>query len=81
MFWQGLTADEVGVLHMYNDDPHYTKLYLDKIAPMNPIFPTALFQDIGTVASFQCAGPIVVISVDEIGQGAHRRSQLRQVHA
>jgi DNA-binding CsgD family transcriptional regulator len=52
MFWQGLTADEVGALHLYNDDPHYTKLYLEKLAPMNPVFPAALFQDIGAVVSF-----------------------------
>jgi DNA-binding CsgD family transcriptional regulator len=57
MFWQGLIADEVGVLHMYNDDPHYTKLYVDKIAPMNPIFPAALFHDVGAVVSFHDVVP------------------------
>jgi DNA-binding CsgD family transcriptional regulator len=52
MFWQGLTADEVVVLHLYNDDPQYTKLFLEKLAPMNPVFPAALFHDVGAVVSF-----------------------------
>ena len=51
MFWQGL-AGEVVFLHLYNDDPHYTKLFLEKFAPMNPVFPAALFSDIGAVVSF-----------------------------
>ncbi|MBB3904786.1 helix-turn-helix transcriptional regulator [Methylobacterium brachythecii] len=52
MFWQGAAADNVGVLHLYNDDPVYTRLYLEKLAPLNPAFPAVLFQEVGAVHAF-----------------------------
>ena len=52
MFWQGFSAGQVGGLHFYNDDPHYTALYLEKLAPFNPAFPAVMFQDVGAVLAF-----------------------------
>ena len=49
LFWQGSSADEVGVFHLYNDDPFYTRLYLEELAPLNPVFPAVLFQEVGAV--------------------------------
>ncbi len=49
MFWQGHAADEVEALHLYNQDPLYTRMFLEKLAPLNPVFPAALFQDVGAV--------------------------------
>jgi DNA-binding CsgD family transcriptional regulator len=36
-------------LHLFNDDPHYTKLYFEKYLPMDPFFPAATFFDAGVV--------------------------------
>lgn len=49
MHWQGLSADQAGSLYLYNDDPHYTRLFLEELAPLNPMFPAVLFLDVGTV--------------------------------
>lgn len=34
---------------MFNDDPHYSKLYFEKYLPMNPVFPAATFMETGVV--------------------------------
>lgn len=49
LFWQDTTAEDVVTLHRYNDDPHYTRLYHEVYAPLNPVFPAAIFQDVGAV--------------------------------
>src|SRR6185437_4858494 len=58
LFWQGVPADQVGGLHFYNDDPHYTELFLKKLAPLNPAFPAALFQEVGKVHTFHDLVPL-----------------------
>lgn len=49
MFWQDTTAEEVNTLYSYNDDPHYSALYYQTYAPLNPVFPAAIFRDVGSV--------------------------------
>lgn len=51
MHWQGLSADQAGTLYLYNDDPHYTRLFLEELAPLNPLFPAVMFQDVGAVVA------------------------------
>jgi hypothetical protein len=36
-------------LHIFNDDPHYTKLYFENYLPMNPMFPAVTFMEEGMV--------------------------------
>jgi DNA-binding CsgD family transcriptional regulator len=49
MFWQDAATGNVATLHTYNDDPHYTRLYMEVYAPLNPVFPAAIFNDVGAV--------------------------------
>jgi DNA-binding CsgD family transcriptional regulator len=49
MFWQDATAGNVVTLHEYNGDPHYTRLYHEVYAPLNPVFPAAMFAEVGSV--------------------------------
>jgi hypothetical protein len=51
MFWQDAATGNVATLHTYNDDPHYTRLYMEVYAPLNPVFPAAIFNDVGAVLS------------------------------
>jgi DNA-binding CsgD family transcriptional regulator len=51
MFWQDATAGNVVTLHEYNGDPHYTQLYYETYAPLNPVFPAAIFADVGSVVA------------------------------
>ena len=47
MFWQDAADAAVATLFSYNDDPHYSKLYHEVFAPLNPIMPAAIFKDVG----------------------------------
>ncbi|MCO5130814.1 MAG: LuxR C-terminal-related transcriptional regulator [Xanthobacteraceae bacterium] len=58
LFWQGVPADQIGGLYFYNDDPQYTELYLKKLAPLNPVFPAVLFQEVGKVMTFHDLVPL-----------------------
>ena len=49
MFWQDAASDAAAALYSYNDDPHYTQLYYKIYAPLNPVFPAAIFQEVGAV--------------------------------
>ena len=51
LFWQDATAEQVVTLHQSNDDPHFTRLYHEVYAPLNPVFPAAFFQDVGRVTA------------------------------
>lgn len=37
------------MLHLFNDEPHYTKLYFEKYTSLNPCFPAAAFYGAGFV--------------------------------
>ena len=49
LFWHDAAAERSAVLHLFNEDPHYTQLYFSKYFPMNPLFPAATFFDAGAV--------------------------------
>jgi DNA-binding CsgD family transcriptional regulator len=51
MFWQDATADDVVTLFTYNVDARYQQLYHDVYAPLNPVFPAAIFRDVGSVTA------------------------------
>lgn len=50
-FWQDIPSNRVIVHHSVNLDPRYTDLYIKKLAPLNPIFPAALFIEPGEIYS------------------------------
>jgi DNA-binding CsgD family transcriptional regulator len=49
LFWHDAATERSAVLHLFNEDPHYTQLYFGKYFPMNPLFPAATFFDAGVV--------------------------------
>jgi hypothetical protein len=53
LFWHDAATERSEVLHLFNDDPAYTRLYFEKYLPMNPMFPAATFVDAGVVTTDQ----------------------------
>jgi len=51
MFWQDAAEPGALVLYNYNDDPHYTRIYLETYAALNPLFPAAIFRPVGSVTT------------------------------
>jgi DNA-binding CsgD family transcriptional regulator len=51
LFWHDSAAVRSQALHLYNDDPVYTRLYFEKYLPLNPMFPAASFVEEGVVTS------------------------------
>ena len=39
LYWHDVATERSAALHLFNDDPHYTRLYFGKCLPMNPVFP------------------------------------------
>jgi DNA-binding CsgD family transcriptional regulator len=51
LLWHDSAIDRSEALHLFNDDPVYTRLYFEKYLPLNPMFPAATFVDEGVVAT------------------------------
>lgn len=49
LYWHDAATERAEALHLFNDDPYYTKLYFEKYLPMNPVFPAATFMEPGIV--------------------------------
>jgi DNA-binding CsgD family transcriptional regulator len=49
LFWHDAATERSEALHLFNEDPHYNKLYFEKYLPMNPVFPAAIFMEAGVV--------------------------------
>jgi hypothetical protein len=49
LLWHDSASVSSQALHIFNDDPHYTKLYFEKYLPMNRMFPAATFMEEGLV--------------------------------
>jgi DNA-binding NarL/FixJ family response regulator len=49
LFWHDAAKQQAQVLHLFNEDPLYTRLYFEKYLPMNPLFPAASFLATGAV--------------------------------
>ncbi|WP_426409190.1 helix-turn-helix transcriptional regulator [Bradyrhizobium ganzhouense] len=49
LYWHDIATESSAALHLFNDDPHYTRLYFEKYMPMNPVFPAATFIESGLV--------------------------------
>ena len=51
LYWHDSATERSAVLHSYNFDPYYLKIYFEKYLPLNPMFPAASFIDEGIVTS------------------------------
>ena len=51
LFWHDVALQSAQALHLFNDNPEYTRLYMEKYLPMNPVFPAAAFMAEGIVHS------------------------------
>lgn len=51
LLWHDAALERSEALHLFNDDPVYTRLYFEKYLPMNPMFPAATFVDAGVVTT------------------------------
>jgi len=63
LFWHDAATEQSQVLHMFNHDPVYTRLYFEKFIPMNPLFPAAGFIEAGIIHS-----PSDIIPREELEQ-------------
>jgi DNA-binding CsgD family transcriptional regulator/PAS domain-containing protein len=49
LYWHDAATESSGILHSFNQNPHYLQLYFEKYLPMNPMFPAAVFMEPGLV--------------------------------
>jgi DNA-binding CsgD family transcriptional regulator len=61
IFWQDVVAKAAKKFFEWGNDPHYTRLYMEKYAKLNPLFPAAYSFPVGHVF-----GQSDVISYDEL---------------
>lgn len=58
LFYQGTSPNDMMHFHSWGDDPDYRQLFFEKYAPMNPLFPAALFLEVGKVHAVSDVMPI-----------------------
>lgn len=51
LFYQDAATNEAAVFHSWNENPHYTQLYFEKYARLNPYFPALAFVEVGRVVA------------------------------
>ncbi len=51
LYWHDAAGQRSEAVYLFNEDPHFTKLYFEKYIPMNPMFPAAAFVDEGVVST------------------------------
>lgn len=49
LFWHDATAQQSQAMYLFNDNPHYTRLYFEKYLAMDPFFPATSFIEAGLV--------------------------------
>jgi DNA-binding CsgD family transcriptional regulator len=49
LFTQDAVRKNANRVYTWGDDPHYTQLYIEKYAALNPLFPTGMFFPVGEV--------------------------------
>lgn len=49
LHWRDVARESSAALHLFNDDPHYSRLYFEKYWSMNPVFPAATFVESGVI--------------------------------
>ena len=51
LFTQDAVRKNATPFYSWGDDPHYTQLYMEKYAALNPLFPAAVFFQVGEVVT------------------------------
>lgn len=59
LYWHDAATERSEALHLFNEDPVYTRLYFEKYLPMNPMFPAATFIDVGVVTTSEDVMPTI----------------------
>lgn len=49
LYWHDAATERSAIMHSFNQNPHYLRLYFEKYLPMNPMFPAAIFMEPGVV--------------------------------
>jgi DNA-binding CsgD family transcriptional regulator len=51
LFWHDMVQADGDAMYSYNNHPHWAELYSEIYAPLNPVFPAAAFQPVGSVVA------------------------------
>jgi DNA-binding CsgD family transcriptional regulator len=59
LIWQDAATERAAILHSFNQNPHYLRLYFEKYRAMDPMYPAAIFMEPGVV---QTSGDLVPLA-------------------